>query len=92
MGSEAVDIAIVGGGAAGCVVAARLAAATSASVLLLEAGPAAEAPDDFRDGWRLAQGSDWGYASEVDARGISEPLRRIWPMAPSSTPASRSTA
>ena len=33
------DVVIVGGGAAGCVVAARLAAHGSRSVVLLEAGP-----------------------------------------------------
>ena len=33
------DVVIVGGGAAGCVLAARLAADARTSVLLLEAGP-----------------------------------------------------
>ncbi len=36
---EAFDVVIVGGGAAGCVVAARLAEQASRSVLLVEAGP-----------------------------------------------------
>jgi choline dehydrogenase len=36
---KAFDVVVVGGGSAGCVVAARLAAAVSRSVLLLEAGP-----------------------------------------------------
>src|SRR5436190_10698648 len=75
--SSGVDIVIVGAGAAGCVVAARLAAATSASILLLEAGPADDIPDEFRDGWRLAKGFDWGFASEEDVGRASQPLRRI---------------
>lgn len=33
------DVVVVGGGSAGCVVAARLAEASSRSVALLEAGP-----------------------------------------------------
>ena len=33
------DVVIVGGGAAGCVLASRLAANAHTSVLLLEAGP-----------------------------------------------------
>ena len=77
-GPEGFDVVIVGGGAAGCVVAARLAESASRSVLLLEAGPdlRASLPDGFRDGWRLTQEFDWGYASEPDARGVVEDLRR----------------
>ena len=57
------DIAIVGGGAAGCVLAARLAAAGKQTVILLEAGPDSRArvPDEMRDGWRLGRLHDWGY-------------------------------
>ena len=79
-GTMAFDVVVVGGGAAGCVVAARLAESESASrsVLLVEAGPDLRAgmPGEFRDGWRLPRGFDWGYASEPDARGIAEDLRR----------------
>jgi choline dehydrogenase len=75
--TDGADVVIVGGGAAGCVVAARIAAGTSASVLLLEAGPADDPPADFHDGWRLPKGFDWDYASEPDERGVSEPLRRM---------------
>jgi len=77
-GTMAFDVVVVGGGAAGCVVAARLAESASRSVLLVEAGPdlRADLPGEFRDGWRLPRGFDWGYASEPDARGIAEDLRR----------------
>jgi len=52
--SEAFDAVVVGGGAAGCVVAARLAESPSRSVLLLEAGPELrdETPDQLHDGWQ----------------------------------------
>ena len=72
------DVVIVGGGAAGCVVAARLAESGSRSVLLLEAGPdlRASLPEGLRDGWRLSQEFDWGYAADLDSPGGVEHLRR----------------
>ena len=72
------DTVVLGGGAAGCVVAARLSAATSQSVLLLEAGPdlRANVPENFRDGWRIPREFDWGYASEPDVHGVRTDLRR----------------
>jgi choline dehydrogenase len=77
-GADVFDVVVVGGGAAGCVVAARLAASASRSVLLVEAGPdlRADPPAGFTDGWRLPRGFDWGYVSEPDARGVAEDLRR----------------
>ena len=77
-GTEEYHVIVVGGGAAGCVVAARLAETGSRSVLLLEAGPdlRASVPDTLRDGWRLTPEFDWDYASEPDARGEVEDLRR----------------
>lgn len=72
MANTVFDVVIVGGGAAGCVVAARLAESTAQSVLLLEAGPDRRAglPDDIRDGWGISrEGFDWGYTSEPDERG-----------------------
>src|SRR4051812_24364715 len=75
---EAFDVVIVVGGAAGCVVAARLSESTSRSVLLLEAGPdlRAHVPAPLRDAWRTNEQFDWGYLSESDAHGVVEGLRR----------------
>jgi choline dehydrogenase len=76
--TKAFDVVVVGGGAAGCVVAARLAESASHAVMLVEAGPdlRANLPGEFRDGWRLPSGFDWGYLSEPDARGVAADLRR----------------
>jgi choline dehydrogenase len=76
--TEGFDVVIVGGGAAGCVVAARLAASPARSVLLLEAGPdlRANLPAEFRDGWRLTRECDWGYSAEPGAGGVANDLRR----------------
>jgi choline dehydrogenase len=71
-----VDVVVVGGGAAGCVVAARLAESGSRSVLLLEAGPdrRAEMPDALRDGWSIEREAfDWGYGSTHEP---PKPVRR----------------
>jgi len=71
-GRNAFDVVVVGGGAAGCVVAARLAESGSRSVLLLEAGPdrRADLPDEMRDGWAISREAfDWGYMPEPDGRG-----------------------
>ncbi|HVC57732.1 MAG TPA: mycofactocin system GMC family oxidoreductase MftG [Stellaceae bacterium] len=57
------DVVIIGGGAAGCVLASRLAADAQISVLLLEAGPdypdPANLPDEIRFGHtRFAEAPD----------------------------------
>ena len=78
-GSEAFDVVVVGGGAAGCVVAARLAESGSRSVLLLEAGPdlRAEPPEEVREAWHMTRDFDWGYASEPTEFGDAQKLRRV---------------
>jgi len=54
--SEQFDYVVVGGGSAGCVVAAELASGSDGSVLLLEAGPAAEDHPEtlVANGYKLA--------------------------------------
>jgi choline dehydrogenase len=73
-----VDVVVIGGGAAGCVVAARLAETASRSVLLLEAGPdrPTDTPKEIRDGWHITREFDWGYTSEPDPRGAVQNLWR----------------
>jgi choline dehydrogenase len=75
---EAFDVAVVGGGAAGCVVASRIAELIDGSVVLLEAGPDVRlrTPADWRDGWRLPTVPDWEYESEPDDAGATNKLRR----------------
>jgi choline dehydrogenase len=74
----AFDVVVVGGGAAGCVLAARLVESGSRLVLLLEAGPdrRADLPNEIRNGWQITRRFDWGYTSEPDARGAGENVRR----------------
>ncbi len=74
-----VDVVIVGGGAAGCVLARRLSEGASRSVVLIEAGPdlRADVSAEMRDGWTTgSRDFDWGLASEPDDRGVVEKLRR----------------
>jgi choline dehydrogenase len=76
--TEAFDVVVVGAGAAGCVVASRLAESRDRSILLLEAGPdlPRPIPAGWRDGWRLPTLPDWGFESEPDGAGATGKLRR----------------
>jgi choline dehydrogenase len=73
----AYDVVVVGAGAAGCVVGARLSQ-TGRSVCVVEAGPdlRSHVPADFRDGWDFPRRHEWGFESLPDDRGESLPLRR----------------
>ncbi len=75
------DYVIVGGGSAGCVVAARLAEDPGARVLLLEAGPDASAVEEVRIPAvysRLFRSQyDWNYVTLPQERADVRPI--YWP-------------
>jgi choline dehydrogenase len=75
--TETFDVVVVGAGAAGCVVARRLAD-RGLHVLVLEAGPAVPdpTPREWRDGWRLPTVPDWGFMSQPDPGIEPKKLRR----------------
>ena len=74
------DYVIVGGGSAGCVLAARLSEDPGTRVLLLEAGPAAEVleihiPAALSRLWRSEY--DWNYVTVPQERAADRPV--YWP-------------
>ncbi|MFL6243841.1 MAG: GMC family oxidoreductase [Acidimicrobiia bacterium] len=77
------DVAIVGAGSAGNVLAARLTEDTDREVVLLEAGPdyrtVADLPPEIRSGLRPVYTHDWGYRADtaLDGRVLDANRARI---------------
>lgn len=77
------DFIVVGGGSAGCVVAARLTEDPDISVLLLEAGGSERRQDvEMAGAWPTLMGSDvdWGYATARQAvlgRPVDAPRGKV---------------
>ncbi|HEY7042551.1 MAG TPA: GMC family oxidoreductase N-terminal domain-containing protein, partial [Nocardioidaceae bacterium] len=74
------DVIVVGGGTAGCVVAAILSEDPACEVLLLEAGPdfptVADLPADVANGAEPTVNHDWGFVAERNAWGREIALPR----------------
>jgi choline dehydrogenase len=72
------DTIVVGAGAAGCVLAARLVAAGDRTVLLIEAGTDDPAlPGRLALAGRLPAESNWGFTAGVPEWGTTFPLPRV---------------
>src|ERR1700731_4857145 len=67
------DAVVVGGGSAGCVLAARRSEDAACQVVLLEAGQdlirLADVPPDVLDASGPTLAHDWGYLTEPDPLG-----------------------
>src|SRR5687768_2774553 len=79
--AERFDVIVVGAGAAGCVVAARISERGDKRVLLLEAGPDYPDPErlprDLSEARRNSMTAhDWGFAHRPAIGGIRLPLPR----------------
>jgi choline dehydrogenase len=76
-----VDELIVGAGAGGAVVAARLSEDPSRNILLLEAGPDYTSldttPPDLTDPWISLTEHDWGYSARTGDRQMPYPRGRV---------------
>ncbi|MFI6676708.1 GMC family oxidoreductase [Kribbella sp. NPDC050470] len=74
------DVIVVGGGTAGCVLAARLTEDAGCAVLLIESGPDYPnldgLPADVADASEPTVGHDWGYFAEADSLDRRVPLPR----------------